>query len=61
MRGGDQVVEIDVLDVERLAHVRAAVAQELHDLGLIAAGSKCVFTASGVVVTWLSAARSQTS
>ena len=33
--GGDQVVEIDVLDVEGLAHVVAAVAQKLDDLGLV--------------------------
>ena len=32
-RGLDQAVEIDVLDVERLAHVGAAVAQKLNDLG----------------------------
>ena len=29
------VVEIEILDVERLAHVRAAVLEKLHDLGLI--------------------------
>ena len=28
-RGRDQIVEIDILDIERLAHVRAAVAQQL--------------------------------
>ena len=32
-RGLDQAVEVDLLDVERLAHVRAAVAQKLNDLG----------------------------
>ena len=36
-RGGDEVIEVDVLDVEGLAHVRAARAQELRDLGLILA------------------------
>ena len=34
-RGVDQDVEIEILDVERLAHVRAAVLEQLHDLGLI--------------------------
>ena len=34
-RGRDQLVEIDVLDVEGLAHVGAAVAQELHHLVLV--------------------------
>ena len=33
----------------------AARAQELRDLLLIAGRSNCVFTASGAVVTWLSA------
>ena len=32
-RGGDQVIEVDVLDVERLPHLPAAVAQDLHHLG----------------------------
>jgi hypothetical protein len=36
--GGDEVVEVDVLDVEGFAHVRAAVAQDLHDLGPVAGG-----------------------
>ncbi len=35
MRGVDQRIEIEVLDVERLAHVRAAVLEKLHDLGLV--------------------------
>ena len=34
-RGGDQVVDIEVFDVERLAHVAAAGAQQLHDLMLV--------------------------
>ena len=34
-RGRDQVVDIDVLDVERLAHVGAAGAQQRDDLVLI--------------------------
>jgi hypothetical protein len=34
-RGVDQRVEIEILDVEGLAHVRAAVFEELHDGGLI--------------------------
>ena len=50
-RGVDQVVEIEVLDVEGLAHMRAARPQELDDLGLVVAGSNCVFTASGAVMT----------
>ena len=33
--GGDQLVEVDILDVERLAHVGAAVAQDRHDLPAI--------------------------
>jgi len=33
--GGDQIVEVDRLDVERLAHMRATVAQDLHHLGAI--------------------------
>ena len=37
-RGGDQVVEVDRLDVERLAHMGAAVAQDLHHLGLVLHG-----------------------
>ena len=37
-RGVDQRVEIEILDVEGLAHVRAAVLEELHDLGLIVGG-----------------------
>ncbi len=35
--GGDEVVEVDVLDVERLAHMGAARAQEARDLLLVAA------------------------
>ena len=35
-RGGDQLVEIDGLDVEGLAHMGAAVAQNLHHLVLVA-------------------------
>ena len=35
-RGRDQIVEVDVLDVEGLAHVRAAGAQQPRDLLLIA-------------------------
>ena len=34
--GSDEIVEIDVLDVEGLAHVGAARAQELYDLLLVA-------------------------
>ena len=34
-RGVDQLVEIEILDVERFAHVRAAVLEKLHDRGLI--------------------------
>ena len=34
-RGVDQRVEIEILDVEGLAHVRAALFEELHDGGLI--------------------------
>ena len=34
-RGVDQRVEIEILDVEGLAHVRAAVLEDLHDRGLI--------------------------
>ncbi len=37
-RGVDQGIEIEILDVERLAHMRAAVLEELHDLGLIVVG-----------------------
>ena len=37
-RGVDQDIEVEVLDVERLAHVRAAVLEELRDLGLIMGG-----------------------
>ena len=35
-RRGDQLIEVDVLDVEGLAHMRAARAQQLRDLVLIA-------------------------
>jgi hypothetical protein len=35
-RGGDEIVEIDVLDIEVLAHMTAARAQELGDLLLVA-------------------------
>ena len=31
----DEIVELEILDVERLAHVRAAVLQNLNDLALI--------------------------
>ena len=34
-RGRDQVVEVEVLDIEGLAHMRAARLQELHHLRLI--------------------------
>jgi hypothetical protein len=34
-RGIDQHIKIEILDVERLAHMGAAVLQELRDLGLI--------------------------
>ena len=34
-RGRDQVVEVDRFDIEGLAHVGAAIAQDLHHLGLI--------------------------
>ena len=33
--GRDEIVEVDRLDVEGLAHVGAAVAQDLHDFGPI--------------------------
>ena len=33
--GGDEVIEVDVLDVERLAHVRAAGLQQATDLPLV--------------------------
>ena len=33
--GRDQFVEVDVLDVERAAHMGAAVAQDLRHLGLV--------------------------
>jgi hypothetical protein len=33
--GVDQLVEVEVFDVERLAHVRAAVLEKLYDRGLI--------------------------
>ena len=36
--GRDQVIEVDVLDVERLAEVTAAVAQELRHPGLVLGG-----------------------
>ena len=36
--GVDQVVEIDIFDVEGLAHIAAAVAQKLDDLGLVRNG-----------------------
>ena len=49
--GGDQVVDIEVLDVEGFAHVHAARAQEAHDLGWSAVRSNWVLTESGVVVT----------
>ena len=39
-RRGDQVVEVDVLDVERLAHMRAARAQQPRHLFLIPAAVK---------------------
>ena len=29
--GGDQIIEVDRIDVERLPHMGAAVAQDLHD------------------------------
>jgi hypothetical protein len=34
-RGVDQRVQVKVFDIESLAHVRAAVAEKLHDLALI--------------------------
>jgi hypothetical protein len=34
--GGDQIVEVDVLDVKSLAHVDAAGIQELRHLGAVA-------------------------
>ena len=34
-RGGDQVIEVDRLDVEGLPHMGAAVAQDLHHLGSV--------------------------
>ena len=37
-RGGDQVVDIDRFDVERLAHMGAAGAQRLHHLVLVGHG-----------------------
>ncbi len=37
-RGVDQLIEVEILDVEGLAHMRAAVLEELHDLGLIFRG-----------------------
>jgi len=53
--GLDQAVEIDVLDVESLAHVIAAGPQNFEDLRLSCTGSNCVLTASGWVITRLSA------
>jgi len=29
------IVEIEILDVEGFAHMRAAILEELHDLGLV--------------------------
>ena len=50
--GGDEVVDIEVFDVEGLAHVRAARPQELHDLRPgRRTRSNWVLTASGAVVT----------
>ena len=34
-RGGDQVVEVEILDIEGLAHMRTACLQKLHHLPLI--------------------------
>jgi hypothetical protein len=33
--GADQIIEIEIFDVEFFADVRAAVAQQLHDLALV--------------------------
>jgi len=41
--GRDQVVEIDVLDVERLAHMRASVAQDVHDFVSVGGGIEVGF------------------
>jgi hypothetical protein len=37
-RGLDQVIEVERLDIERLAHMGAAVAHDLGDFGLVAHG-----------------------
>ena len=49
--GGDEFVEIDVLDVEGLAHMGAARAEQLRHRGWSRVRSKRVSTASGAVVT----------
>jgi hypothetical protein len=53
--GVDQAVEIDVLDVERLAHGVAAGAEHGQTSALSVTGSNCVLTASGLVMTRLRA------
>ena len=55
-RGRDQIVEIDLLDVEGLAHMQAAGAQKLRHLGLVRLRDRIPdLMASGRVVTWLKA------
>ena len=53
--GGDQVVEVDEFDVEGLAHMGAAVAQNLHDLGPVLHRIEMGFDRLRRVVTSLSA------
>ena len=50
-RGGDELVEIDVLDVEGLAHMRAAGAAAGWRPAADRPRSNWVFTASGAVAT----------
>ena len=50
-RGGDEVVEVDVLDVEGLAHVSAARAQQLRHALLILGAVEVRLHRSGAVVT----------
>ena len=41
--GFDQAVDVELLDVERLAHVRTAVGQKLNDLGPVLHGIEAGF------------------
>ena len=53
-RGGDEVVEVDVLDVEGAPHMGAAVLEDLRHSPPVADGIEGgVFTSSGRTATWL--------